>query len=67
MHGRFKLNWRQTNLEGFSKAWGNGVFGPNLCLIFNILVLTLIMPIPITHNCWNAIPSTLVECRTIHF
>jgi hypothetical protein len=47
-------------LEGFSKAWGNGVFGPNFCLIFNILVLTLITPIPITHKCWNAAPLTFV-------
>ncbi len=49
------------------EAWGNDVFGLNFCLIFSILVLTPITPIPITHKWWNAMPSTLVECRTISF
>jgi hypothetical protein len=54
-------------LEGFSEAWGNGVFGLNFCLIFSILVLMLRTPIPITHKFWNVVPSTLVECHTINF
>jgi hypothetical protein len=57
----------KKKLEGFAKAWGSGMFGRNLCLIFNILMLTLITPIPITHKCWNAMPSTIVECNTINF